>query len=631
MRKVFTFSAALLMASVTTVWADEIPASAPAFKNKDARAAYAVPGFVADAMRNLKDMPTRQASIMAAPATADAPIKAQEYLGKFRKAARTVSAEDGHAFYNLGDGTYYLSVTEGFKSYYVPYLASQAYNATFEPVCGSQWNSSSSNRFDLSEYVDEDGNLCLNDYYVGGFYAPMISNDSTSYFAGSCGASAVSSGYLDYYPYGILYCASIGEAMPLSVFNVSECSYYYGYGPGAYIYGSSIVIGVDDNDNYITVPNDEIEVDFGEAKGGGLVVDHINFWGISTTTTPIPDTVSLSVNLVSYDEEGNVKNVYTGTISANDVTIIKDYVESDGLCFVSVNGYFYEYEEEDGFTYRYSCTPVLEDGERFCVYVSGFATPGVDLGVYGCYDDGYSSTTGNPLGYEIKTSFLADMGDGAYYYKWRQANAMLSIVGYQNCFKEYGTGADQILGIVGIDGGDVITSYYQDSLGQTQEYTYFEVNSTFPVDYVEVLDCPDWITSINFDTVGVYSNYSVILFSAKADALTEGDGREGDIVLGTIDEAATITFHIVQGTDEYISTDIPSVSVNHRAAARAIVKGDDIEVTCPDGVTSVEVYNAAGARVATAAVINGKATIPNAPAGLNLVNFGNGKSVKVMK
>lgn len=598
MKKIFTISAAVVMASSAISTAQTL---SNAFEGRS----NAAPKFVTEAIKN-RNLPTRE----VVPVQLDKKAREMsviERADKSSSAAKTAAAAaaDKNPFYILTDGTYYISSfldSEGLWVYNNTMLMSQAYNATFQPVVGKLWTSSGPSNSDLSEYINADGNLFLSDWGIGSYYAPAISNDEggARYYAGAYNPDKTSD-------YSVLYSAIETEPIAFGIYNLQENSGYTGY-TDTYAYGTMTYL-LDDAGEKIATSNATM-IDFGKPKGGSLLIDHIEFAGVSKSGEPLKDGATLNVQLVTFDEEGNVKEIHTGLITADDIAPI-----SGTVYYVSASFF----KDEDGFQAAY--TPVIND--EFQLYITGFDDPNVDLGIYMVYDEGEANTTGEKLGYVHHSYFLMDMGDGEHFYRWNTIDALVNLCGYYIGLCEYATGKKVINGTVGVEGGDVKTVLWNgNSLGA------YLVESTFSVEDMDVYEAPDWV-KIGFDSTQFAEN-GYTFFIVEAEAITDGsEGRQGDIVIGMKDVEASITLHVVQGTDAYING-IDNVTVSG-AVCNAVVAGDDIVVSCPADVKTVNLYNAAGALVSTVAVENGKAVIRNAPAGLNLVNFNGKQSVKVVK
>jgi hypothetical protein len=136
---------------------------------------------------------------------------------------------------------------------------------------------------------------------------------------------------------------------------------------------------------------------------------------------------------------------------------------------------------------------------------------------------------------------------------------------------------------------------------------------------------PDWIhwtvTSENYT-----EGESEFTLQIAVDALPAGlTGRSCNVQFEQW--GAALVIEILQGD---AVSGIEGVATETRAY-KATVQGSNIVVACPADVKNVTLYDATGARVATVPVIGGKAVIPGARQGLNIVNFGGKTSVKVMK
>lgn len=603
MKKFFTISAAVVMASSAISTAQTL---STVFEGRS----NAAPNFVMDAIKN-GNLPMREmAPVQLNKKASEMTLIDRADVSSIASKKPSAVAAGENPFYVATEGTYYMSTVLGpgrFAIYYNPYLISQAYNATFKPIVGNVWNSTAPSATDLSEYVNADGNLCLSEYGKGGWYGPAISNGGAArYYAGAYNPDKKDD-------YAILYCATETSPIPFGIYNMSENSGYTGFSD-TYAYGS-VALALDEKGENI-IYSDVTMIDYGKPKGGSLLIDHIEFVGVSKTNQPLKDGATLDVQLETYDEEGNVKEVHKGIITADDIAPIQGT-----LYYVSASFF----KDEDGFQAAY--TPVIND--EFCLFISGFANPNVDLGIEMIYDEGESNTTGAELGYKHDSWVLLDIqdGKGPLFRTLGPIDACVNLCGYYIGLCEYGTGSKVINGTVGLEGGDVKTVLPWNDGKILDAYL---VESTFTVDDMSIYEAPDWV-KITVDTTK-FSENGYTFFIVEAEALTDGSaGRQGDVVIGMSEVDASMTLHIIQGTDEYINgTGIDNVKVSG-AVYNAVVAGDDIVVSCPADVKTVNLYNAAGALVSTAAVENGKAVIKNAPAGLNLVNFNGKQSVKVVK
>lgn len=600
MKKLFTISAAVVMASSAISTAQTL---SDAFEGRF----DAAPKFVTEALKN-GNLPMREIVPVQLDKKASGAIMYDraDKIAAAGKPAATAAGEN--PFYLVTEGTYYISTIIGpgkFSTYFNTMLYSQGYSATFKPVVGKLWTSTSANRTDLSDYVNADGNLCLDDWGIGGYYGPAISNDDEGprYYAGAYSEDKKND-------YVLLFCATETEPLSFGIYNVQENGVYSGY-TDTYAYGT-MSMSLDDAGERIATSH-TTRVDFGKPKGGSLLIEQVEFVGVSKSGEPLKDDATLDVQLVTFDEMGNVKEVHSGLITANDIAPIS------GTAYYVSASFF---KDEDGFQSAY--TPVINDD--FSLFISGFDDPNVDLGIFMVYDEGESNTTGEKLGYVHNSYFLMDMGDGEHFYRWNTADALVNLSGYYIGLGEYTTGNKVINGVVGLEGGNVNTVLPWNG----NSIDAYVVESTFSVEEMGIYEMPDWV-KIGFDSTS-FTEKGYTFFIVEAEALTDGSaGRQGDIVLGMKDVEVSMTLHVIQGTDEYISgSGIDKVNVSG-AVCNAVVAGDDIVVSCPADVKSINLYNAAGALVSTVAVENGKAVIKNAPAGLNLVNFNGKQSVKVVK
>ncbi len=592
MKKCFTISAVLLLVSGAI-------SAQPTLKVLKTRT-NATPNFMTAALQKA-DRFEKQAT----PVQLQGDYKNARLImapDEFGRQNAPASGKSG-AFYEAVDGTYYMSldIAAGLYGYVRPIMISQAFAATFRSVVGSSWTQAG----DPIECIkNEDGTteVCYSDLSIGGWVAPVVSNGESSYHYGADGVPSTGQDFSR----AVVYTAYETEPVGMGVYDLNECTAYGGINSD-YAYGSMSV----------NFESDVTMIDFGKPKGGSLVVDHIEFWGRNRNNTePIKKDAYLTVQLVTIDDAGQVKEVYDGQITAEDLV-----AAGNGSYLASCS---FSQTDEDNFTM--AVAPVINDAFR--IYISGFSNPEIDLGIICAVDD---NATDDGIGYTSNSYFQADMGNGMHFYSWYNVNAVLNIVGYYNYLGDF-DGNKMITGTIAAEGGVSVVNIDEE---EGTVYNFYEINSTFNIDDIEIEEIPEWVEIAAIDTsYYAYSDpqhvHNLVAIALGADALPAGvDGRTGDVILTTSDGAASMTLRVIQGTDEYINS-IDNVKVSG-AAYRATVAGDDIVVFCPADVKTVNLYNAAGALVSTVAVENGKAVIKNAPAGLNLVNFNGKQSVKVVK
>lgn len=593
MKKCFTISAVILLASSAV-------SAQPALKTLKTRANTA-PNFMTAALQNA-DMFEKQTK----PVQLQVDCKNARLVmapDDFGRQNAPASGKSG-AFYEAVDGTYYMSldIASGMYGYARPTMISQAFSATFRSPVASSWSVVGD---PLECIKNEDGTteVCYSDYSIGGWVAPTVSNGVSSYYYGADGVAGTGQDFSR----AVVYTAYHTKPVSMGVYEVNECG-IGGNLNGDYPYGSMSV----------NFESDVTMIDFGKPKGGSLVVDHIELWGINRNNTePIKDDAYLTVKLVTIGDDGKtVKDVYDSQITAGDLVSV-----GSGSYIVSCS---FSQTDDDNFTM--AVAPVINDAFR--IYISGFSNPNIDLGIAASVDE---NATDEGIGYTANSYFQADMGAGMHYYSWYNCNAIVNIVGYYNYLGSF-DGEKMITGTIVPEGGVSVVSIDEEN---GNIYNFYEINSTFNIDDIEIEEMPEWLSVAAFDTsYYAYSDpqhvHNLVAIALGADALPAGvDGRTGDVILTTSDGAASMTLRVIQGSNEYING-IDNVKVSG-AACRATVAGDDIVVSCPADVKTVNLYNAAGALVSTVAVENGKAVIKNAPAGLNLVNFNGKQSVKVVK
>ena len=435
-------------------------------------------------------------------------------------AARRAKATTYGAYYSFGDGTLKSSLVWNGGFYGYPYAVAHAfpYSAVFNAELGNAWTMvTSSETLDMSEYVDSDGNLHMDDMGIGNYHMPTINARNASYTWSTRDTKGQ-----------ILNCALIEDSWGMGVFDAFECNgFYIGYVDG-YAYGSVTPYG----------PSNLTLVDIGKV-GGPLVVDDVCVW--LTTDTQLFATEDDYILVTIYDIQENDTLFYNAYIRPENI----ETATNGATCGV---GKFVEIDE-DGFETEVS--PVLT-GE---VEVRITATEGCDYGIIMCYSDMEDEDDECYKYYNSRTYWWSDgsaAGIQEGFQRWLISDAAVILDARFNALTTYGTPERSTTGYVPDDATyntlEDGTSYTWavSSEGEGQTYNDFLVETTFGIDAFNFYYDEDIVLDIDYDDT-YYADNNVIAFFVAVKALPEGmTGRECDVVLRSNDEV-DYTIHIVQG------------------------------------------------------------------------------------
>lgn len=326
---------------------------------------------------------------------------------------------------------------------------------------------------------------------------------------------------------------------------------------------------------------------------------------------PIPSGVSLDVEIWSVNDEGQFVDKL-GSASGDATNLNGD--ASRGMWTFDVT---FQAEDEFGLV---SDKPVeIPAGTRFAVLVSNLdkanaavmfvAGNGVEGSAYLLYGGdtvetlGYSNQPDTPA-YDMLISLDADMPSAM----WQ----------------------DQTMTIPSAGGKAASPDGYEYGVLYTTTLAYDENSGELVYSVVT----PDWVTAtqpvVIEDAQGGWETYRAYAVEFSADALPAGEtGRQG-VVTVTCPGGVQKSFEIGQG--DWTPSSVETVET---ADASVAVAGDNFQLTYGDEYTSVEVYNVAGAKVASYALPQGGSfEVPAADfSGVYMVVFQGAKNttVKVVK
>jgi hypothetical protein len=319
--------------------------------------------------------------------------------------------------------------------------------------------------------------------------------------------------------------------------------------------------------------------------------------------------LTLLIRRCSRDAEGNI--VPGDTIAASDATIadwVSSFTSGSYTCgFINFKN-FYVFDEF-GFTYPYD-KDYLQISDEFMFEILGLDNS--NLTVYFLQEKDYDVN-----GSKFTAYSLAKNPDYVRY----ESDANARIFFYLDDFAYGYLHTEQPTSVhFGSEGGS-----YAWNIQPMFRDADTNGNPTTALWYKEGTEFPEWITdSITSETYT--SEKYEFTYEIQVAALPEGvSGRSALIQLEQW--GAALSLEVLQGD---AVSGIEGVATETRAY-KATVQGSNIVVACPADVKNATLYDATGARVATVPVVGGKAVIPGARQGLNIVNFGGKTSVKVMK
>lgn len=476
-----------------------------------------------------------------------------------------------NAYYNLGDGVFYPGLEFHKKDadhtetgfYYTGYfMLSQAHNFKLLSKLGKNWALTNSEKTDMNEYVDGNGDLDLSlvfgpaDNHEGyGFYGPSVSAkvkgapDETYWYGGSWvgvqnnrypdgfESAGLMSGYVEFDEDGNIVLSS------MAVYDTWENPTYVGFGQGQYAFGSHSAL-TESGESHGTI------IDAGYT-GGGLVVDHLQFELISGTNKPLGDDAVMYVTIFDIDDEGEVLQQYTTEITAADVVFAYEAGQYGSIYNVDV---FFNEVDDAGFAaeiapvINHNLQILIEDNGVNCDY--GFMMNADDRANKADSRENSRGETYYMPVTKVRT-YLYEPKDGGWYgLDSYGANASVTIMGYHNYLGD-NEGNRELVGTVAAD-----AEYYsEDGVEYTwavsavlegQEYNDFDIESTFDPDYWTVEYDEDVVLGFDLEDK-YYDQYGIYAFYVAVKKMPEGvTGRESVVTLRSNDEA-TLTITIKQG------------------------------------------------------------------------------------
>lgn len=442
----------------------------------------------------------------------NAPVAASE-----TPAAKPADQEYG-AFYGFGEGTYHTSLVwdGGWYSYRYALANGFPYKSKFNAILGTEWTMiTASSEIDLSDNVDDEGNLVLSDLGIGNFYMPTIYNGKKSYLYGSTAEAGQ-----------MLINATNTEVMPFGMFDAQELEGFYSgvntgtsTGPG---YGSETPFGISGS----TI------VDFGQVAGP-LVVESLNMWVTNLSSGEEmfeTDEDYILVTLIDAQENDTV--TYTSRVTADNI---------DGQAVVAT----FSDVDEDGF--ETEVYPVLLGDVTLLIE----NTPGCHYSIIMASSDVADVDKNGRSIYPSSTSWYHDgsqMSEG--YYHWQGADAVVMLNAYYNAAIDYNTHGTECNMYVFDDAvyNEGVTWAFGEPMEDGKRYNDLLIESTFDSELYEV-SVSDEAMIAGFDVdESQYEEYGVIAFFIAVNELPAGvTGRECDVVFIS-NGSAEYTVHVKQGT-----------------------------------------------------------------------------------
>lgn len=480
------------------------------------------------------------------------PVQKMQLLGNSDRVVTLDRAKAmNHAPAGVADGAYYRPSSENLKvglffsdqyqawgySYNTPILLSQAFKGTYDRVAGSRWTIGTADNDIEGDELNEDGNydMALAGMGVGGYYTPKIwSKRGASYFYGADDADAPE--------YSVNYKGDVEQSWTVGTYQLyGDVTLYSGF-------SNTLAFGARDFESGGKhIQSDKVLVDYGNL-GGGFVLQYLEL-PIITHEQGDPyyfnDDV-VTVELFDINEETGEVKTYTTTVGADDV--FTDDGTDSGMPLIHAT---FTTVDENGF--ETEIEPVLNGYVQ--LLLSGFKQEGVNWGLRMCWDNTASDDTwdggdiGATHGYYDQwvdgVQTLDDEGNVAFFGE-ECIEPVLSFVGYYNALCEYGTGELVMSAEIPVEGGYAVTAIDEDGT----VYNDFDVASSFSMDFIEIVDAPEWVGDLEYDDQYFDNDNisNVLMFFVSADALPAGvSGREGDVVLCSNGEVY-MTLHVTQGT-----------------------------------------------------------------------------------
>ena len=492
--------------------------------------ALAGPQFEGAVSRHIS-LPNQPAKIERALPTATRPIELRsgenlkpgrfEAMGETSSAARRAKATTYGAYYSFGEGTLKSSLVwdGGFYGYSYAVAHAFPYSAKFNAQLGNSWTMiTASETLDLSENVDSDGNLFMDNLGIGNYYMPTINARDAQYTWSTRDTKGQ-----------ILNYALFQDSWGMGTFDAFEVeAFYSGYSDG-YGYGSSTPYG----------PSNRTLVDIGQV-GGPLVVDDVCIWLVTETQLFATEDDYILVSL--YDIHPNDTIIYNAYIRPENI----ETATNGATCGV---GKFVEIDE-DGFESEVS--PVVTGEVQ--ILITG--TEGTDYGIIMAYSDMEDEDDEGYKYYDSHTYWWNEVADGGMqqrFYRWTAIDAAVILDARFNALTTYGTPEREAVGIVPND-----ATYYQAEDGTSYTwavsnvsvtgdtlYNDFDVETTFNLDNFTVEYDPEVVAGLDFDTT-YYADYNLVMLYVAVKELPQDVETRTTTVTFTSNEEVVYPITITQ-------------------------------------------------------------------------------------
>ena len=492
--------------------------------------ALAGPQFEGAVSRHIS-LPNQPAKIERALPTATRPIELRsgenlkpgrfEAMGETSSAARRAKATTYGAYYSFGEGTLKSSLVwdGGFYGYSYAVAHAFPYSAKFNAQLGNSWTMiTASETLDLSENVDSDGNLFMDNLGIGNYYMPTINARDAQYTWSTRDTKGQ-----------ILNYALFQDSWGMGTFDAFEVeAFYSGYSDG-YGYGSSTPYG----------PSNRTLVDIGQV-GGPLVVDDVCIWLVTETQLFATEDDYILVSL--YDIHPNDTIIYNAYIRPENI----ETATNGATCGV---GKFVEIDE-DGFESEVS--PVVTGEVQ--ILITG--TEGTDYGIIMAYSDMEDEDDEGYKYYDSHTYWWNEVADGGMqqrFYRWTAIDAAVILDARFNALTTYGTAEREAVGIVPND-----ATYYQAEDGTSYTwavsnvsvtgdtlYNDFDVETTFNLDNFTVEYDPEVVVGLDFDTT-YYADYNLVMLYVAVKELPQDVETRTTTVTFTSNEEVVYPITITQ-------------------------------------------------------------------------------------
>lgn len=492
--------------------------------------ALAGPQFEGAVSRHIS-LPNQPAKIERALPTATRPIELRsgenlkpgrfEAMGETSSAARRAKATTYGAYYSFGEGTLKSSLVwdGGFYGYSYAVAHAFPYSAKFNAQLGNSWTMiTASETLDLSENVDSDGNLFMDNLGIGNYYMPTINARDAQYTWSTRDTKGQ-----------ILNYALFQDSWGMGTFDAFEVeAFYSGYSDG-YGYGSSTPYG----------PSNRTLVDIGQV-GGPLVVDDVCIWLVTETQLFATEDDYILVSL--YDIHPNDTIIYNAYIRPENI----ETSSNGATCGV---GKFVEIDE-DGFESEVS--PVVTGEVQ--ILITG--TEGTDYGIIMAYSDMEDEDDEGYKYYDSHTYWWNEVAEGGMqqrFYRWTAIDAAVILDARFNALTTYGTPEREAVGIVPND-----ATYYQAEDGTSYTwavsnvsvtgdtlYNDFDVETTFNLDNFTVEYDPEVVVGLDFDTT-YYADYNLVMLYVAVKELPQDVETRTTTVTFTSNEEVVYPITITQ-------------------------------------------------------------------------------------